>query len=381
MKKRKRQSIRLGAYVASEKRAEVRDGVQMTYWTIRCRRKGETFEKKLGWFPNKKSADRAAHRWFIKHVGANPKPNGKTKVTEVIDAYLKSVESMLDKRPATRLNRSYVAEQLRRFIQEHDSDTVMSEFQDNKYRAYLLWLQQQGLSSQTVLNAISGGRVFLRWARDGGFVDSIPKAPKVRVEAKAARRVEVNEYEQIRENAPGRLDLLVWVLWETGMRINEVLSLRKDRLDPSGPFLKVAALVEADTGFDFRPKTEQSERKVPVSPQLFDALMAEAKKDDMRIFASGTQFDYAHWRQRLIKVTDALGIRRIKFSEFRDTRARDLIGSNVPIYTYQATMGHSAKTALTHYTRATDDDLRDGFKQVQAKRMNRKAETNGDDSE
>jgi integrase len=260
---------------------------------------------------------------------------------------------------------------------------VMSGFQDNEYRAYLLWLQQQGLSSQTVLNAISGARVFLRWARESGFVDSIPKAPKVRVDPKQPRRVDAQEYELLRETATGRLDLLIWVLWETGMRIKEVMSLRQDRLlvTKDGPFLKVASLFEASTGFDFRPKTEHSRRKVPVGPQLFDALMAVAKKDDLRIFATSTKLDYAHWRQRFIKVTDVLGMRRIKFSEFRDTRARDLIGSNVAIYTYQATMGHSAKTALTHYTRATDDDLRDGFEQVQAKRKNGKARTNGDGAE
>jgi integrase len=175
--------------------------------------------------------------------------------------------------------------------------------------------------------------------------------------------------------------LLIWTLWETGMRIQEVMSLRRDRLDPGGPFLKVAPLSEADTGFDFRPKTEHSERKVPVSQELFKPLMSQAVTNNLRIFAGGTQHEYACWRHRFSKLTDSLAMRRFKFSEFRDTCAADLIAADVNMYTHQATMGHSAKTALTHYIRATDDELRDGFKRVQAKRTKVKLETNGGETE
>jgi hypothetical protein len=61
---------------------------------------------------------------------------------------------MLDKRPATRSNRRYVAEQLKAFILQQEPEMIMPDFGASEYRDYLLWLQEQELSSQAVLNAI-----------------------------------------------------------------------------------------------------------------------------------------------------------------------------------------------------------------------------------
>lgn len=45
---------RHGQYTARPKRFQKRNGVELAYVTVRCRRKGEEGEWTLGWFPNRR---------------------------------------------------------------------------------------------------------------------------------------------------------------------------------------------------------------------------------------------------------------------------------------------------------------------------------------
>lgn len=354
-----------GGYVARPKRTEVRDGTKMSYWTVRYRRGDGGYEKTLGWFSNKRRAEKAFQTWYIKHVGATPKPAGRSPLSAVLDAYIASVKRMADKRPATRSNRIYVAKQLAEFVKVHDPELRIGGFTDEVFEKYLGWLKDR-YSPQTVLNALIGARVVLRWAKAAGFVDQIPKQPKFTLPKGRSIRVSAEEYKRLYEVADGRLKLLIWLLSETGLRIQEALSLRADRLDQSGPWVVITKL-QTDT-FDFSPKTPGSHRKVPVTKPLMKALLAALPENEQdRIFDSGTNTEYAYWRHRMNKACTSAGLDRITFSRFRNSRSLALIQAGVPTNAYQQMLGHSAKTALEHYAIANDHDLKAAFQLVQEK--------------
>jgi integrase len=175
------------------------------------------------------------------------------------------------------------------------------------------------------------------------------------------------------------LKLLVWLLKETGMRIQEAFSLRKDRLNYTEYLVRIEALYDPETGFDFVPKTIHSQREIPVTEALMAALREEAEKDPARIFSAGVRHEYAHWRHRLRKLCSKHGVRPIQFSEFRDSRSAVLMDANVPLPAYQALMGHSASTALKHYAVASRDEIRKAFKKVQEEELRQCDTGNGGD--
>jgi hypothetical protein len=67
-----------------------------------------------------------------------------------------------------------------------------------------------------------------------------------------------------------------------------------------------------------------------------------------------------------MKVTKALGLPTLKFSDFRKHRASQLIDAGCSKAAYSQLMGHSPVVALWHYSMATHSELQQAAQLVPA---------------
>jgi len=220
---------------------------------------------------------------------------------------------------------------------------------------YKAWLEQsKQYSQQTVLSAVIGTRTFLRWAAAAGFVVSPPKAPKVVVAANDGTPLFEEDILATVAAADCPVDLLLMVLWETGLRFQEAASLRRCDIVVDGKSASVR-VVERGT---FVPKTPSSQRDVPVSAKLAKRLLDLPPGAGEVLFPCQEVHVYHYWLHRLRKAQVAAGVPKFSFHDLRRAVGDRLRRAGLPVDVYCRYMGHSALTGLRHYSVVTTDDLR-----------------------
>lgn len=350
--------LRAHGYAARPKRTETIGGVTHSYWTVRCRRKGEDGEWALGTFTSRRAAEEAFYDWMAKHKPRTVASNGAAKMVDALASYIEMVETMVEKRPNTILNRRYTATQLRQFVEATNPELRMAEFDDRKFNDYLVWLTvEQGLKPQTVLNAMVGARTFLRWAVASNLVANPPKAPQVHVPPVERAAIFQEDIDAILKVAEPRLAALLRVLWEAGLRYSEATTLRRCDIDPSG----TARVISRAT---FQPKTKHSARTVPISGELAKTLLDLAKEPDDFVFPCPESRDYHYWRHRLHQAQKQAGVHLFNFHDLRRAVADRMRRAGVPLDVYCKYMGHSPITGLRHYSVVLPDDLRAAHEQA-----------------
>ena len=345
-------SFKAFGYVARPRRTEVREGAEQQYWTVRCRRQEDQGEWSLGWFPTRRQAEAAFDHWVEKRRRKILTPVSQLTILEVIDRYLDAVDGM-DKRPNTKMNRQYTAKQFREFIEGWGPRKPIRDFDAAGFEQYLMWLRDvRGYSPQTIENALIGARTFLRWATPT-YLAAAPKPPDFHVPQNEAATIYEEDVKATIAKAEPPLDLLLRLIWETGFRFAEAATIRACDIDVAESMVAVAPRGS------FRPKTRNSQRRVPITEDLARDLLALGSGDDGPLFACGDNNPYAYWRHRLNKAHREAGINGFKFHDLRRAMADRLRKSGVTVDVYCRMMGHSPITGLRHYAIVDNDDLRD----------------------
>jgi integrase len=361
--------LRALGYVARPKRKENRDGVEQSYWTVRCRRLGETGEWGLGWFATKRLAEGAFNDWLSAHKPTGLKSGGDARVLDVLAGYDEAVETMTQFRPNTRSNRLYTSAQLRQFVTATDPSMSMARFRDVEFGAYKSWLETRGYSEQTTLNAVIGARTFFRWAEASNFVAVAPKAPKVAVPPVQHAPLFHDDVEAVIAVAAPPLNLLLWLLAETGLRITEATSrVRADIQQQDDKWVLSVAKRGA-----FVPKTTHSTREVPLPPDLAAALLRLTDEPEGALFPCDTKAPYAHWRVLMNKAQAKAGVTQFSFHALRRAFADRLRRSGAGVDRYIRFLGHAAVTGLRHYSTVSMDDLQESAEKARGSVRRRKA--------
>ena len=134
----------------------------------------------------------------------------------------------------------------------------ISRFQAVRIRA--------GRHPMTVNREISTLRLVLKWAKKSNLIDTLPEIEKIPVPPIRAVIPTPEEVVRIIYALPLRLRLVVWFMAETGCRVGEAFNLSWDCVDEVGGF------VEIITREGWTPKTNQSERIVPLNLDLVDMI-------------------------------------------------------------------------------------------------------------
>ncbi len=192
--------------------------------------------------------------------------------------------------------------------------------------------------------------------------------PKYFTQAEVVRILSANAHDL-------RAYLVVNTLWKTGLRCSEMLSLKKEALDPYGKLLRVKTLKQGEkkkpyAGVGRRPKAEKSakevERILPIPDDLVTGLLAwihssENGAETLFHFSRPTAFRIVRKACERAGLDDS----RAHPHSFRHAYAVHLLREGVPITILKELLGHSNIASTLVYLRITQPDKRAIFDQVQ----------------
>ena len=362
MARRRRTEHKAEGFTARPRKTRTLGGVEEHYWTVRCRRKGEMGEWSLGWYASNRMAEHAFFAWIAEHRKSRVTVNGDARMRDVIAEY-QSFAQGLGKRPTTIRGRTYTSSQLDAFLGQWSNDVTIGDFDDDAFGEYLTWLKAgtkldstgamvPRYSPQTIENALIGARTFLRWAITQKYLVTAPKCPEFEVPEIDHAPLYAEDIEALVRAAERPLNLMLRLIWQTGLRITEATTLRPMDLDEAANFVLVRKRG------DFVPKTTKSNRRVPVTPEMMAELVELAGDDPTSpLFECGVKCRYHYWRHRFNKAKKAAGLRHFTFHDLRRAVADRHRLAGTPMDRYCKYMGHSPITALRHYTVVDPDDL------------------------
>ena len=192
--------------------------------------------------------------------------------------------------------------------------------------------------------------------------------PKSKLPQKSGRRQTTNlkEIQEVIESLKyindevlkEKIELVIWIMFYTGIRPAECLALNKSDFNLSELYVKINKSIrinEKRDGYVSSTKTPSSIRDIPITNELAD--MIRSKED-------GPLFIYRGKYLTSTFIGDM--IRKHYKGEFtlyklRHQFATDMISSMVDIRTIQELMGHSRSSTTVSYMRSDNDKMRDAI--------------------
>jgi integrase len=212
-------------------------------------------------------------------------------------------------------------------------------------------------------------------AREWGYLDSNP-ATGVRLPHKHAvnskvtlRPVEIRSIlDQLEE--PHRT--LVFLIAVTGMRVSELLGLQWPDVDFDRRLIHIRrTFYRGNFGL---PKTDSSERVIPISEGLLNVLQRHkqrVRQSDMQLVfpnADRKPYEAANLLKRVLHpVLAKCGLPRTGWRVFRRSVATTLSEMREPVRTTQQVLGHSSPhTTLMFYTQSPEESQRIAISKLEA---------------
>ena len=232
-------------------------------------------------------------------------------------------------------------------------------------RSYLANLQERHLARSTVVRRLSSLRSFYKYLCRHGYLDTDPtsalSSPKI--QRRLPEFLEISEVELLL-SAPDRNDIIglrdqaiLELLYTTGMRVSELLSLNLPDIDMVNAIVKV------------RGKGKK-ERIIPIGGPAMSALNEYIKRRDelagdksiQAIFLSerGNRIpDSKSIGRRITKYAQSVGIKKkITPHTFRHTFATHLLNAGADLRSVQELLGHTNLSTTQIYTHVTADRLK-----------------------
>ena len=276
-----------------------------------------------------------------------PVPKNAVTLNRLIGEWREQIAMSL--KPSTR---KAVESHLRCHIVPSLGDYALSELAAKRLQAFVTGMSDGKRTRKTIENILLTLSSILSTARDWGY--DVPKVavsdlslpqdmPRERVHSFSR-----DEMRSIIQWADEPLSTICLILSLTGMRIGEVLALRRDDLDFRRKVISVRRSVyEGNVG---TPKSRASIADLPMADVLVERLREydwnPAKKENPLGFLflnqDGRPYSANRLRERkLHPVLKKLGIKQTGFHSFRHGVASELIDSGAPITVVQTQMRHS----------------------------------------
>lgn len=277
----------------------------------------------------------------------------------------------LQKRASKLTTQSYQSDltQFFIFLEEENKGIVLPEITYQHIRNYMAYLMEKGLKAESVNRKLSTLKSFFRYLLKNQIITSNP-AQKV-IGPKKSKRLPVfvdesqteaiyNGYE-FREGYEGTLNkLLIDILYQTGLRRAELLSLKEADIDLFNLQLKVLG-------------KRNKERIIPFSLELkrnLEAYMDVKKEQGLKnpfllVNAKNKQLNANYVTKVVREVLGAVSTNKKKSPHvLRHTFATHLLNNGADINAVKELLGHANLSATQIYTHNTIDKLKKTYKQA-----------------
>lgn len=293
---------------------------------------------------------------------------GSLKLGEFLDRWLESATPNLKYK--TREGYSQV---IRDHIRPVLGNTPLKALRPDAVAGLLTGLTKKGLSPRSVQNVRAvlrrGLNVAVRWRYISSNPAAAVDAPSVR--RKPPTMLTPEQLALLLATVEGHwLEPLYWTAVLLGLRKGELLALQMDDLDLVNLNLKVSGTLQWQGGRLVRetPKTEQSQRVVPLPDELARLLEEHKGRQQVRfpnctyLFASsvGTPLNPRNLNRHLTQTLKRAGLPPVSFHSLRHACATEMLRGKVDVRTVAAILGHSqTSTTLNIYAHAVEGALRE----------------------
>lgn len=222
---------------------------------------------------------------------------------------------------------------------------------------FVMRQRERGIRPVTCNTYIGAMNAFCRWLHDEHHLPQPLKLKKLCVEQRVLVLLNDTQLRHLLAFRPKtfrqhRTHVAVCLVLDTGLRVSEMLTLRRDDVDFSNLILKVFG-------------KGRKERLVPFSPELrkrlfrFDQLRTKKDVRSDRVFDG---FGGARWEKRnsstsLYLLQDKLGLPRFGWHRLRHTFATNYLRQGGDIVRLSMVLGHTQITTTQRYLHLLTEDL------------------------
>lgn len=286
----------------------------------------------------------------------------KTKsppIEQACDAYLKDAEAR-ELREPTLYKFRLLFRQLQNFAQQ-EGLVYVSDFNVDNVRSFRQSWPNRNFAARKKLEAT---RAFFRFCNVSGWISSNPAAvlkpgkttdPQIIPITKAEFEKIIRACAEYPDNENRkRLYALVLVMWYTGLRVRDVVTLRKDRIQDGKLFLRTSK-----TG---------TEVYCPLPPVVIEALDAIRAKGSYFFWsgASKPKSAVGNYQRALKTLFELAGTPRVHAHLFRHTFATEMLQAGNSLETVAQLLGHSStkvtEKSYSHWVRGRQEKLEDAVK-------------------
>jgi len=190
------------------------------------------------------------------------------------------------------------------------------------------------------------------WCSENPF----SKIPSEKGATKRNRWLTCEEERKLLANCPGWLkDLVVFATW-TGIRVGNIISLRRSQVNLSR--------AEVYLGENGAQRTKNNEPLViPLSQKALDVLKRKLEEGCDPVFRSpmGMQIDPNNLRRAFNKAVKNTGIEDFRIHDLRHTYGTRLAQAGVDLYTIAKLLGHKDIRATQRYAHHCTESLKRGI--------------------
>ena len=213
-----------------------------------------------------------------------------------------------------------------------------------RYRAK----RKTDVSPATINRELACLKTLFNKAIEWGKLESNPaqKVKKFREANIKERILTDSEARQLVENASPQLKPVILINLNTGMRKNEILSLRWENVD----FHKGFILIEDS-------KSGRS-RKVPINRVVFEALKNMEQKSEFVFFNAETEKHIKDVKTGFKAACRRAGIKDLRFHDLRHTAASWMVEDGIDLVTISKILGHSTITMTMRYCHSSQENMK-----------------------
>ena len=224
-------------------------------------------------------------------------------------------------------------------------------------RQFIRKRQEEGAANGTINRSLALLRRMFWLAVEDGKLRSVPHFPMLKEAPPRKGFLEHSDFKGLRQELPEYLRAPATMAYYTGMRLGEILGLRRDNVD----FQSNEIRLEPGTTKNDEPRT------IPLIGELPEMLRIEREKnpDADFIFARDGQ-RIASFRKAWKSACKRAGLNRLLFHDLRRTGVRNLVRAGVPERVAMAISGHKTRAVFERYNIVSGRDLKEAANRLES---------------